>query len=167
MVRKTDYEGYVRYYEQQQRGGNLVFRGGRRSLAQRGDGFGDVVRGLFRWFAPVLASGASTFASKVIENRESGQSLGDAAKGALTPALGSVLAAAAKRAQGGSGNFHSGIAYKRLKKKLGIDNEWHGSDDDEDDIISTKNCNAGKKNKKKPEKHKKSKEKRPLLKYNF
>lgn len=110
MSHDQQYQSYLRYYENQQRGGQYVaFRGARRW--QKGDGFGDVLRGIFRWFLPVISSGASTFIRETAAGQARGENLGDAAKGALRPTLGSVIGAVGKRMQGGSGRR------KRVTKK--------------------------------------------------
>jgi hypothetical protein len=108
-------QSYLRYYSQQ-RGGQLppVFRGARQW--QKGDGFGDVLRGIFRWFLPVLTSGASSFINEAAAGQARGQSLGEAAKGALRPAIGSLIGAAAKRMQGGTGRRRS-KKRKSVKRK--------------------------------------------------
>jgi len=49
---------YTEYY-QAQLGGNIpVFRGG----TQRGAGLGDILRGIFRFFMPIVSKGAQSLA---------------------------------------------------------------------------------------------------------
>ena len=109
------YQAYLRYYDNQQRGGQFVaFRGARRW--QKGDGFGDVLRGIFRWFLPVISSGASTFIKETAAAQARGDTLGDAAKSALRPTLGTVIGAVGNRIQGGSGRRRR--VAKRSRKRV-------------------------------------------------
>jgi hypothetical protein len=69
-----------------QRGGDFpVFKGSR--FIQYGNGFGDVLRGIWRMVFPVVARGASTFLQDFAKNKESGADWRSAAKGAVLPSL--------------------------------------------------------------------------------
>jgi hypothetical protein len=91
---------YSKYYNSQLGGEIPVFRGG-----QHGAGLGDILRGLFRFLAPIALRGMSAFASSTLQAHDRGVPLKDAAKGALRPALGAIVSAAqgAVRQQTGSG----------------------------------------------------------------
>ncbi len=91
---------YQQHYRKQS-GGTTVFRGSRRW--QRGDGVGDIIRGIARFLLPVVLRGASTFAGETINANERGVSLGEAAKGALKPAMQAAVEAVAESFQGGIG----------------------------------------------------------------
>lgn len=117
---------YCRYYDSQLGGQLPVYRGG-----QHGAGLGDILRSIFRWFAPVAVRGISSFASNMLDAHQRGAPLGEAAKGAVRPALGAMLSAA-KTQTGGSasalfrgkegvpykvpGSEHHTVGYKRPKK---------------------------------------------------
>jgi len=98
MTNDPQYQSYLRYYAQQQQGGQLptVFRGSRR-WQQRGDGFGDWMRRAFRFILPIAASSAQTFLKETVDAREKGASWKDAAKGALKPTLQAGISRAVKR----------------------------------------------------------------------
>ena len=87
---------YTEYYRAQLGGNIPVFRGG----LQRGAGLGDVLRGIFRWFAPVAARGVSTFANNAINNATSGMPLLQAARKAVAPAISAAAGAAGPHVQG-------------------------------------------------------------------
>lgn len=102
---------YLQRYRDQQRGaGNIVFRGPRRW--QRGDGFGDILRGIARFMLPVVVKGATAFAGEALDASERGASLGEAAKGALKPALQAAVQAVAENFQGGVGNPEATLSSK-------------------------------------------------------
>ena len=85
---------YCAYYQHQlggQTGGAIggqmrVFRGG----LQSGAGLGDVLRGLFRFLAPIALRGLSTFANSTLTAHQAGIPLALAAKGAILPTLSAV-----------------------------------------------------------------------------
>jgi len=81
---------YTEYY-QAQLGGNIpVFRGG----TQRGAGLGDILRGIFRFFMPIVSKGAQSLASNTFSGTMSGQPILQAAKNAIAPALSAAAGAA-------------------------------------------------------------------------
>ncbi len=88
----------VAYYTNAlQRGGSSypVFRGAIRY--QSGEGFGDVLRGLWRVFFPTVIRGASSFfnaGSSALKNSNGGMT--DVLKAGLKPAIGSMLKSAGK-----------------------------------------------------------------------
>lgn len=120
---------YCRYYDSQLGGHLPVYRGG-----QHGAGLGDILRSIMRWFAPVAVRGISSFATNMLDAHQRGAPIGDAAKGAIRPALGAMLSAA-KAQTGGSASAlfrgkegvpyklsdgpHRAVAYKRPRKKRG------------------------------------------------
>ena len=75
-----------------------------------------MLRGIFRWFLPVISSGASTFIKETAAGQARGEKLGDAANGALRPTLGTVIGAVGKRMQGGTGRRKR--ATKRTRKRV-------------------------------------------------
>jgi hypothetical protein len=89
---------YQQHYRQLQKGGTAVYRGQRRW--QRGDGIGDVIRGITRFMLPAVMRGVTAFANETMDANERGVSLGDAAKGALKPALNSAMQALGEGFQG-------------------------------------------------------------------
>ncbi len=96
---------YCRYYQAQSGGEIPVFRGGRQS----GEGLGDILRGIFRFIAPLALRGISKFAGHTFDAHQKGATLKEAAKSALTPTLNSVASGFAeqlhrgKNEQSGSG----------------------------------------------------------------
>ncbi len=100
-----------------------MFRGPRRW--QRGDGFGDILRGVARFMLPVVLRGAATFAGETLDANERGESLGSAAKNALKPALQAAVQAVAEGFQGGAAkpeaskltNVHERQAQRKHKSK--------------------------------------------------
>ena len=113
---------YYRYYRSQSGGEIPVFRGGR----QTGEGLGDILRGIFRFIAPIALRGISTFAGHTFDAHQKGASLKDAAKSALNPTLNSVTSGIVEqfrgRQQTGSGargNQHL-IAATTTKRRRGV-----------------------------------------------
>ncbi len=112
------YEAVGSAYEQQyrkQNGGTTVFRGSRRW--QRGDGVGEILRGIARFMLPVVLRGASAFAGETLDANERGESLGNAAKGALKPALQAAVQAVAENFQGGVGKQEPARSKRSIKRK--------------------------------------------------
>ena len=103
-------DSYFRYYAAQQGGSLPVFRGSRHY--QEGAGIGDILRGIFRFFAPVAVRGLASFAGNTMRAHEAGASLADAAKAAIVPALGDAMKGAFPR-QAGSGPVMSGLFAKK------------------------------------------------------
>jgi hypothetical protein len=110
------YSAYCRYYKAQSGGELPVFRGG----LQSGEGIGDFFRGLLRFVAPIAMRGISTFAGHVMDARNKGQTLKEAATGALKPTLGAVASSIGDQLQAqkqeGSGAF-SMLRFKHRKRK--------------------------------------------------
>lgn len=96
---------YCRYYKGQLGGEFPIFQGG-----QHGAGLGDILRGIFRFIAPIAIRGISTFASNTLDAHQKGSDLKTAALGALRPALGAMASAASNslsakvKEQSGSGS---------------------------------------------------------------
>lgn len=98
------YGAYCRYYEAQSGGALPVFRGGRQS----GEGLGDILRGIFRFLAPIALRGISTFAGHTLDAHQKGATFSEAAKSALNPTLRTVVGGVAdqfRASQSGSGNL--------------------------------------------------------------
>ncbi len=74
-------------------GASFPIFAGSRSL-QYGQGFGDVLRGIFRHVIPVVVRGAITFLSEFSKNKETGVSWKDAAKSAIQPTALSTMSEA-------------------------------------------------------------------------
>ena len=105
---------YSQLYRQpqqfQQHSGTTVYRGARR-WQQRGDGIGDIFRGIARFMIPVVMRGVSAFAGETLDANERGANLGEAAKGALKPALHAAVQAIAE-------GFHGGGTKKRQQHDI-------------------------------------------------
>jgi hypothetical protein len=83
---------YCSYYHNQLGGALPVFQG---SSVQYGDGLGDILKGVFRFFLPIASSVASKFITTTAHGLESGSSLKDAAKSAILPTVGETIFASA------------------------------------------------------------------------
>lgn len=81
-------ESYQRLFTQ--RGGDLlpVFRGSR--YYHHGSGFGDILRGIFRFILPVAIKGASTFLGETSRAHDLGVPMKEALKAAIKPTLGAA-----------------------------------------------------------------------------
>ena len=105
------------YYNQyNQRGGDFpVFQGAR--YVQYGNGFGDILRGIFRHVLPVVARGAANFLGGLVSNRDQGANWSAAAKSAILPTANAMLSQTADQMnqaqQRGSGKRRK----KHRKKK--------------------------------------------------
>lgn len=122
MVFDNEVQLYGRFYRQQYGGAapEEVFRGVRRWGAQHGGQFGGSdLGGLMRVVGPALAHGAATFLSDAATGYAKGQSLGDAAKGAIAPAILSAVRSVGKRFQGGSGKRKKRKRRRAAKKQDG------------------------------------------------
>ena len=93
-----------------------VFEGAR--FYQNGSGFGDILRGIFRFILPVAASTAQTFLGETMRARDAGADWGAAAKSAIAPtastALNNTVQQIANR-QSGKGKRRK-ITSKKYKK---------------------------------------------------
>jgi hypothetical protein len=105
-----------------------VYHGARRwhssVRSQRGDGFGSILRGLARFFLPIVGRGIGSFATHTLDAVDRGVSLGEAAKSALKPTLRTVIdsvggGGATRSMQGGSMNVNGvvGVGTKKKSKK--------------------------------------------------
>jgi hypothetical protein len=93
---------YLQFYKQRGAGdGTVVYRGSRR--LQRGDGIGDILRGVARFMLPVLFRGAKTFLGETLDANSRGASFADAAKGALAPTVSAMTKKVVRRVQKGNG----------------------------------------------------------------
>lgn len=108
-------------------GGMPVFRGAGihtigagRYYGQHGAGLGDFFGGLFRRLFPVIIRGATTFVGETLDRHEKGESLGEAAKGALNPTLGSLARGAMQAFAGQRGRG------RKRKWKGGSTDELNG-----------------------------------------
>ena len=108
-------QAYLQYYARQRGGQLVVFRGSRRW--QKGDGFGDRMRGVLKWAMPVLSAGASTFISETAAAHSRGENMSEAAKSALKPTVGAVIDAIGKKITDGSKSPKQGGSGRRHKKK--------------------------------------------------
>jgi hypothetical protein len=139
---------YAQHYRKQQQGGTTIFRGSRRW--QRGDGIGDIIRGITRFMLPVVLRGVTTFAGETMNANEKGVSLGEAAKGALKPALHAAVQAVSEGFQGGVGQRTP----ERSKRASGI-KRAHNSDNDSDSVSAKrKRTSSGSKRKRTSDKRK-------------
>lgn len=125
---------YLRFYRAQLGPGMSVYQA--RGLPvlqgygyQRGSGLGDILRGVIRsvipFLAPIASRAASGFISNTARGLHSGQSLKDAAKGALRPTAEGAVEAVAEEVgkrflQRGHGHkrkkVYKGMKVKKLKK---------------------------------------------------
>lgn len=105
-----DADGYLRYYVAQHGGAIPVFRGSR--THQDGGGIGDILRGIWRWLAPVALRGVSSFAANTLKAHEEGKTLGEAAKSAIGPALGAAAKGAFPGQAGGGAAMSAAMAKK-------------------------------------------------------
>lgn len=129
---------YVATFERslQSGSGNFpVFAGARYYQNGSGflDGLGNILRGAFRWFAPVAASAGASFLNNMNQARESGADWSTAAKSAIAPtassALNKVVEKITEPKQAGSGKRRrkrqSKKQYKKgMSKRMKIDN-WN------------------------------------------
>lgn len=77
---------YRAYYTSQMGGEIRVFRGG----LQTGAGLGDILRGVFRFIAPIALRGVSAFATNTLAGTQAGLPLALAARAALGPTISAV-----------------------------------------------------------------------------
>ena len=114
---------YAKLYGNQSGGNFPVFAGSRYS--QYGQGFGAILRGIFRFALPVVARGASSFLEGLVSNREAGKDWKESAKSALGASAKSAMSQAGTQfAQQGHGRkrkrkitFKKRILYKAKKLK--------------------------------------------------
>ncbi len=117
-------EAYFEVIKAQTGGDFPVFQGDR--YVQYGQGFGDVLRGIFRHVIPVAVRGALTFLTEMGKKKETGVTWKDAAKSALTPtalnALSETKDQIEKAHQAGSGRRRkrSKRVYKGHSKKQNL-----------------------------------------------
>lgn len=123
-MRDPQAEAYYRLFTGQQRGGSLlpVFRGA--PYYQQGGGFGDILKGIFRFLLPVAVRGATTFLDSAARAQESGASIKEAAKAALRPTLSAAASEAyeqfaqrRQQQQQGSGKPKKVKRAKKAKQK--------------------------------------------------
>jgi hypothetical protein len=88
-------ELYKAAFSQSGRGDIPKFYGSQRY--QYGQGFGDVLRGLYRFFRPVAVKGIQTLLKAGGEALTQGTTVKQALKSGIKPALGAVLGAAAEQ----------------------------------------------------------------------
>jgi len=86
---------YMNALGQRGGGGSIpVFRGAYRY--QYGQGFGDVLRGIWRSFFPVVVRGAQSFFNAGATTLKKGGTVGEVLKSGIRPALGAVVKSAGK-----------------------------------------------------------------------
>ena len=89
-----DSEFYYRFYHNQRGGDFPVFRGAR--YIQYGNGFGDILRNIFRSVFPVVVKGATTFLGDMVRAKEEGQDWKGAAKSAILPTAKTIFSEASQ-----------------------------------------------------------------------
>ena len=109
---------YVALFQHRlQSGGGLyddypVFQGVR--YYQHGSGFGDILRGIFRFILPVAIQAAHTFLGETMKARESGSDWKTSAKAGLMPAATGALTQTVEKMQ--EAQTGSGRGRRRSKK---------------------------------------------------
>ena len=104
---------YTQHYLNTQSGSGILpgFEG---TLYQEGNGLGDIFRSVIRAIFPILSSGANTFI-RAAEGITQGKSFGQAALGAVGPAISDVIGQSVNRVmQKGSGRRRK----RRSKRKV-------------------------------------------------
>jgi len=113
-----------------------VFAGAR--FNQQGSGFGDILRGIFRFIFPIAARGVSTFVGEAVKAHDSGADWKTAAKSAILPTAQNVTGrtldqirdaqapapTAEPAAQSGSGKRRRPPPQYKKPKKMKYDN-WN------------------------------------------
>ena len=105
---------YTQHYLNTQSGSGILpgFEG---TLYQEGNGLGDIFRSVIRAIFPILSSGANTFIRGAAEGITQGKSFGQAALGAVGPAISDVIGQSVNRVlQKGSGRRRK----RRSKRKV-------------------------------------------------
>lgn len=134
---------YIKFFEgslQTGRGVDYPVYVGTRA-AQYGNGIGDILRGVWRFIFPVVASGASTFLSEAVKAHDTGGGWKSAVKSAIAPAASGMLARTAEKIteavensrkgdeanQGGRGRKrkHKKKQYKSNKKQRQNNSNWN------------------------------------------
>lgn len=105
-------ETYIQHYKNQVGGQLHPFAGARR--AQVGGSLGGVLSSALRYLAPLAVRGASTFLNETLTGKDSGKSWGEAARAAISPALGSVMDGIVK----GSEQKGSGKRRRRHSRRM-------------------------------------------------
>ena len=87
---------YIQFFERRLQHGSgfdyPVFTGAR--FNQQGSGFGDILKGIFRFIFPIAARGVSTFVGEAVRAHETGADWKTAAKSALLPTAQNVTSKA-------------------------------------------------------------------------
>jgi hypothetical protein len=104
-------QNYVKLFKNVQEGGGAnypIFHGTRYS--QYGNGFGDILRGIFRFILPIAARGVSTFVGETVKAHDSGADWKTSLKSAVKPTAYGVVNKAFEQMedppQKGSGKRH-------------------------------------------------------------
>ncbi len=119
MSRRDLVDVYVRHYLGQRGGALAAFHWARN---QNGEGLGDILRAIGRWFqpalreiAPIAKSGLSSFIKSTSTAMDEGKSLQEAAKGALAPTMSNVLSSAGERVMSRLKGDQTGSGRKRRR----------------------------------------------------
>ena len=135
-------QNYINFFERRQQHGSgmdyPVFAGAR--FNQQGSGFGDILRGIFRFIFPIAARGVSTFVGEAVKAHDSGADWNCAAKSPILPTAQNVTGKALDQicdaqapaptppaeppAQSGSGKRRRPPPQYRNPKKMKYDN-WN------------------------------------------
>ena len=99
---KAIVDNYIKFFEHrlQSGGGSVeypIYHGAR--FYQNGNGFGDILRGVFRFILPIAASGATTFLGEMMKSRDAGADWKTSARNAISPTATNVLTKAVEQVQ--------------------------------------------------------------------
>ena len=133
-------QNYINFFERRQQHGSgfdyPVFAGAR--FNQQGSGFGDILRGIFRFIFPMAASGVRTFVGEAVKGHDSSADWKIPAKSAILPTAQNVTgkaldqirdaqasaATAEPSAQSGMGKRRRPPPQYKKPKKMKYDN-WN------------------------------------------